>query len=554
MDIQTQKLLANTLSGINEKSVSPYTTTGKVVSISDGIAYVQFVGSDIATPIQNSTVTVSTGDTVEVQVSHSDTHIVGNRSDVAASSAVVESTSQAVAKTEADITDLNKLVNIQGNELNILNSDLDIQESSITAIESNISIIESDISAINSDISTINSDITTINSTVETQNSNISTINSNIRTLNSTVDTQGSSISTINSDIESIESNISTIDSTIETQGSDITILNSAFTIQNGELTGLSSIITNDLDAEYVKTETLEADYAEIDLANVMTLTTVVTVVKDLLTAGNILSTDVTSTSGSFTHYLTGVKIVGDLIVANTLKADTIILTGTDGLYYQLNANSLGIETVALDQETYSTALDGSTIVESSITAQKISVEDLVAFGATIGGFLITNHTIKSTNNKIVLNDNGSFHLGEVGGGIAYNADTNVLGISGDTVLIGSDEVSRSLGETVCSVMAMYAVGNSATEAPTLGWTTNSQSIDAGSYIWEKFVTQYCSGNTSETTPVCIGGTAEVGIVNLLEDSIDLINSNYTLIDLVYAYNGNILTYNGNDICEFLDA
>lgn len=89
------------------------------------------------------------------------------------------------------------------------------------------------------------------------------------------------------------------------------------------------------------------------------------------------------------TKYLTGVTIVGDVIQAATLTADKLLLKGEDGLYYRLNAEAGTLSAEELTEEKYQNALDGSAIVAGSITADKLSVTDLVAFGATIGGWEI---------------------------------------------------------------------------------------------------------------------------------------------------------------------
>ena len=80
---------------------------------------------------------------------------------------------------------------------------------------------------------------------------------------------------------------------------------------------------------------------------------------------------------------MVGVTIKGDLIEGNTIKADKLVVKGSDGLYYKLNVSAETVETEQTDQN----SLNGSIITAKSITATKISVEDLVAFDATIGGF-----------------------------------------------------------------------------------------------------------------------------------------------------------------------
>ena len=99
MDLKAQKTLAAAVFEA-QKTISPYTTTATVTSISGDTAYVKIAGSDISTPVEASTVTVKTGDTVDLSVSHADTHITGNRSD------------KSVTETSVKKTTENKMVEI----------------------------------------------------------------------------------------------------------------------------------------------------------------------------------------------------------------------------------------------------------------------------------------------------------------------------------------------------------------------------------------------------------------------------------------------------------
>ena len=99
MDLKAQKTLAAAVFEA-QKTISPYTTTATVTSISGDTAYVKIAGSDISTPVEASTVTVKPGDTVDLSVSHADTHITGNRSD------------KSVTETSVKKTTENKMVEI----------------------------------------------------------------------------------------------------------------------------------------------------------------------------------------------------------------------------------------------------------------------------------------------------------------------------------------------------------------------------------------------------------------------------------------------------------
>ena len=90
MDIRTQKILAESIIESQKNTVAPYTTTAKIKSISDDTIYVEIPGSETTTPVKTSSVSVKAGDIVDLVVSHNDTHITGNRSDIAVSQTTAE--------------------------------------------------------------------------------------------------------------------------------------------------------------------------------------------------------------------------------------------------------------------------------------------------------------------------------------------------------------------------------------------------------------------------------------------------------------------------------
>ena len=93
MDLKAQKTLAAAVFEA-QKTISPYTTTATVTSISGNTAYVKIAGSDISTPVEASTVTVKPGDIVDLSVSHADTHITGNRSDKSVTESSVQKSTE----------------------------------------------------------------------------------------------------------------------------------------------------------------------------------------------------------------------------------------------------------------------------------------------------------------------------------------------------------------------------------------------------------------------------------------------------------------------------
>lgn len=167
---------------------------------------------------------------------------------------------------------------------------------------------------------------------------------------------------------------------------------NMKYNSTNGGSNAIASM-TGQIDflvSKAIKTEKITADvvnavtgnfqkifttYIEGDLASFSKTVT------DFLMAGQIITDDVKSATGTFTNYLTGVKILGDLIEANTIIADKIVLRGSnESVVYQLN--QLGELTTEMVENIKQYQFDaGKTIIADSITSREINVNDLWVTG-----------------------------------------------------------------------------------------------------------------------------------------------------------------------------
>lgn len=107
---------------------------------------------------------------------------------------------------------------------------------------------------------------------------------------------------------------------------------------------------------------------------------------QNLFVRGGIIANDINAVEISASKYLTGVTIVGDVIQANTLTAEKLILKGSDGLIYELNAQAGTLTSTQLTEEQYKQRLDGSVLVAHSVTADRINVTDLFAQDITATG------------------------------------------------------------------------------------------------------------------------------------------------------------------------
>ncbi len=231
-----------------------------------------------------------------------------------------------------------------------------------------------------------------------------------------------------------------------ELQAKDVSI--------DGELTAIKSNI-QDLDVKKLDVESADLKYANIDFSNIGTAA-----IEQFYATSGIIK-DLVIGDQTITGKLVGVTINGDLIEGNTVKADKLVVLGEDGLYYKLNVNSLGETTVSKDPEKYQNGLDGSAIIANSITAEKISVKDLVAFGATIGGFKIGDDSLYSgakasvdnTTRGIYMDNRGQLAVGDDGNFLKFYIDENgdyKLEIRASKVIFG--KANKSVEEVIDSI------------------------------------------------------------------------------------------------------
>jgi hypothetical protein len=555
MDIKTQKMLADVIVNAKEKTVAPYSTTAEVKSIVDDTVYVKIPGSENATPVKASSVSVKVGDIVDLVISHSDTHITGNRSDVAVSSTTAESITQTM---EASRLEMENELDIVGNKMKILNNNIDMQNNTINMQNNTIT-------QMGNTIDQQNNTITQINNTIDQQGNTITQ-------LNDTVTSQGNTITQINSTIETLDSTVETQGSAIQTLDSSIKIVNSAFIIQNGKLTGISEIMTNLLDSDYVTTDLLNADVAWIENGKIK--------------QGAIGTVEIADSS------ITTAKIAelsADVITTGTLKTECLILT-TDEVDPETGEKKVALIT-ALNAKTKAgegNILDGAVIKDETIEAAKITVVDLNAFGATIGNFHIG--TSSMYNNKTSLNDptngvyigtdgialgqgsllnmtddspfrvesDGDFHLGGKDNNyINFDAFNGKLDIKADSIKMGSSNVASesyvdqkadgitttvegvnerlttmeqnadgftwSIDQTaIVSSVNEYYRSTSATSLSGGSWSENTPTWTQGTYIWLRFKNTNGKGTVSYSKPVCItGNTGAQGATEDIEQAIE---------------------------------
>ena len=209
-----------------------------------------------------------------------------------------------------------------------------------------------------------------------------------------------------------------------------------------------------DLEATNAKFNSLDTTYATIDFANI-TQAAVKKIYADYGIIDNLVFKD-----GRVVGELVGVRIKGDLIEAGTLKADKLVVKGSDGLYYKLNIEGGATVSEQVSDEDLKNGLSGDIIVAKSITAGKVDVDDLVAFGATIGGFHISENSIYSEKKAALANKDsgiyfdkdGQLSVGDGNNYLRYFKDENgeyKLEVSASSISMKIGDSTSNLGGAI---------------------------------------------------------------------------------------------------------
>lgn len=425
----SQNLVDQFVKVIEQSNTKSETTVNATYKKINGREYVQIDGSEILTPV-TSTVDAETNDRVKVMIKNHTAIVTGNITSPAARSKSVD--------------DLRDEVDEQGNTIKQLDNNIEQQGNSIIQITNNIKQVNNSILQANNAINQQGNIITQLGNEINQQGNNITQMNNDIiqqgnvitqqgNTINqqqNTITQQGNTITQQGNVINQIGNTVNMHGNELNLFGNNIRVLNSGFIIENGVLTGLSQIIIDTLTGHnaYI-------DFAQIGIADVSKLFATAGIIKDLVVDNQHIVGE-----------LVGVTIKGDLIEGNTVKADKLVVLGSDGLYYKLNVTAETVES----EQTEQNSLNGKVIAAKSITASKVSVEDLVAFDATIGGFNISEHSIysgskadmTSTLSGIYLDDSGQVYFGNANDYLKFFRDENnqwKLDIAASTIKFGAN-------------------------------------------------------------------------------------------------------------------
>lgn len=276
-----------------------------------------------------------------------------------------------------------------------------------------------DLKAINADIENLKADNVEISDKLTATEADIKDLEADNVTINEKLTANNASIKELEVDNVSIHEKLTANDATIE------------------------ELQTGKLDAKLA-----DVKYAQIDFANIGKAAL------EQFFAKSGLIENVVVGDQQITGTLVGVTILGDSIKGGTVIADKLVIKGEDGLYYKLNTDG---NTVEKEQTDYN-SLDGGVIRAKSITATKIAVDDLVAFGATIGGWHIvdgglysgTKESMSNISRGTYLGSDGQINIGDSDNFIMFYVDNkgeSHLVISADKFTLGKQNIENVISD-----------------------------------------------------------------------------------------------------------
>lgn len=375
----------------------------------NGTMYVKLDGSELLTPV-STTSNIKADERVTVMIKNHTATVTGNITSPSASSGDVDKVSAKISEFEIAIGD------------KVSTKELEAEQARIDALIAEDVDIKKNLTAAEADIDTLQVNEATITDRLDADEANIEKLQT--EKLSATIaDAKYATIKNLNAtnaDVHNLESTYADFKLATADQ----------FTAVNTTIENLGTVYAN-IDFSNIGQAAMEYFYAQSGLIE-----------------------NVTIADGTITGNLVGVTIRGDVIEGNTIVADKLVIQGEDGLYYKLNTDGA---TTSTEQTEYN-SLNGQVILAKSITATQISVDDLVAFDATIGGFTISEDAIYSdvkdsednTTRGTYLGADGQVNFGDADKFIKYYLDEDgswKLAISADTVMYSLDGKQYSVAD-----------------------------------------------------------------------------------------------------------
>lgn len=396
----------------------------------NGSTYVKLDGSDLLTPIV-TTADVKSGERVTVMIKDHTATVTGNISSPAARTGDVKDLGNKISEFEIVIADK---VSVEQLEAEIARIDSLVADNVV--IKERLTASEAEIDTLVADNVVINEKLTAHDASIE-------------------------NLEATKIDAEIVEAKYATIESLEATDAKFNNLESTYATIVSLDA---QKARIDDLDSKKLSAEQADLRYANIDFTNIGKAA-----IENFYATSGIIK-DLVIGDQTVTGKLVGVTIVGDLIEGGTVKADKLVVLGSDGLYYKLNTDGVSTTT----EQTEYNSLNGSIITANTITADKINVKDLVAFDATIGGFNISDNaiysgtkaTIDNTTNGIYMDKGGQIAVGNGTSYLKYFKDTDgsyKLVISAESMIFSA--TGKTVDETISDTQTAMSQQNAETIA-----------------------------------------------------------------------------------------
>ena len=538
LDSQLISQFAKAMVANNSKKTETTTPTvyGKA-TVYNGRTYVQLDGSELLTPVE-STSSVKDGDRVTVKIENHTATITGNLSDPAASSEKVTETATQISEFEIIIAHRVTAEEIQATNAYIENL-------------KGISAKFDELSAVTAEIEELQAKMANINHLTAMD---IEAINAELEHIRAEFGEFGAI------DVEDLNAANAEIDNLKAYMGE--------FTYVSTDVLEAMKAKIKQLDVDKLNAKDAKLEYATINFANITEAA-----VKKIFADYGIID-ELIIEEGTVVKELIGVLIKGDLIEVGTLKVDRLVVKGTDGNYYALSTDFSGIEGVEPVEEDM---IHGSTIIAKSVTAEKIRVDDLVAFGATIAGFNIvkdeetglgklyslTKESVDNSTPGIYMDHEGQLAVGDSNHYIKFHydeeSDTYRLEISADSVIFGG-------GKTVESEFSSINETLDKTTASAVQSTTKLEQLrellsqvvtdENGQSLMIETPDSYTM--TSEIIDAVDGGIVLDGVTTTTGGQVYTLNGEYyTIVDSIYYkvdYIPGTCTFNISDLEAAIEA
>lgn len=310
-----------------------------------------------------------------------------------------------------------------------------------------------DLDVVKENVETLVADNATINSKLTANEASINSLVAKDAEIDGKLTAQDASIKKLDAEKLSAEDANLTYATIESLKATDATIANISGDYASFKDTTTETLKAQTADIVDLKANKLSATDADFRYANI-DFTNIGKAAMEYFYAQSGLIKDVTVGDQTITGELVGVTIKGDLIEGNTIVADKLVIKGDDGLYYKLNTDG---STVEKEQTDYN-SLKGSLIQAKSITTEKISVNDLVAFDATIAGFSITDSALYSGAKASATNGTRGIYLGK-DGQVSFGDDQNYIMYFKDTdgswkLAISANSITFSSGRNIEDVIS----------------------------------------------------------------------------------------------------